>query len=158
MKNIFKIIIIFYLLTINLRTLAAELVVETSVEKKNIFKTLTRKSLTKLETVEFLSKYIIIIDDRKNDGLVVYYFDGKIYKIYKDLELISEDKWDFTMNGYLKIFDNKNKEIWKIQPSKENTINIKRKSNLIGKLYEFSYKDKTDFYLSLEQKKLNPLQ
>ena len=158
MKNISKIIIIFYLLTINLRTLAAELVVETSVEKKNIFKTLTRKSLTKLETVEFLSKYIIIIDDRKNDGLVVYYFDGKIYKIYKDLELISEGKWDFTMNGYLKIFDNKNKEIWKIQPSKENTINIKRKSNLIGKLYEFSYKDKTDFYLSLEQKKLNPLQ
>ena len=158
MKNIFKIIIIFYLLTINLRTLAAELVVETSVEKKNIFKTLTRKSLTKLETIEFLSKYIIIIDDRKNDGLVAYYFDGKIYKIYKDLELISEDKWDFTMNGYLKIFDNKNKEIWKIQPSKENTINIKRKSNLIGKLYEFSYKDKTDFYLSLEQKKLNPLQ
>ena len=146
------------MLTINLRTLAAELVVETNVEKKNIFKTLTRKSLTKLETVEFLSKYIIIIDDRKNRGLVTYYFDGKIYRIYKDLELISEGKWDFTMNGYLKMFNNKNKEIWKIQPSKENTINIKRKSNLIGKLYEFSYKDKTDFYLSLEQKKLNPLQ
>ena len=49
------------------------------------------------------------------------------------------------------MFNNKNKEIWKIQPSKENTINIKRKSNLIGKLYEFSYKNKTDFYLSLEQ-------
>ena len=38
MKNIFKIIIIFYLLTINLRTLAAELVVETNVEKKIFLK------------------------------------------------------------------------------------------------------------------------
>jgi len=158
MKNIVKIIIIFYLLTIDLRTLAAELVVETNVKKKDIFKTLTRKSLTKLETIEFLSKYIIIIDDKKSDGLVTYYFDGMIYRRYKNLELISEGKWEFTMNGYLKVFNNENKEIWKIQPSKENTINIKRKSNLIGKLYEFSYKDKTDFYLSLEEKKLNSLQ
>ena len=51
----------------------------------------------------------------------------KFLKKYKDLNLISEDKWGFSMLGNLKVFNNNNKNTWKIQPSKINTINIKKK-------------------------------
>ena len=155
MNRIFKIIIIYFLFISPRSTFAVELINQIKGEDKNIFKTLTRKSLTKTETMEFLYEYVIIIDDNRGDGLVTYYFDDMFYKRYKDLELISEDKWSFSIAGYLKIFNDSAKEIWKIQPSKQNTINIKKKSKLVGKLYKFSYGNKTDFYLRLEKNKLN---
>ena len=43
---------------------------------------------------------------------------------------------------------------WKIQPGKKNVINIKKKFGTVGQLYEFSYQNKTEFYLELEEKKL----
>ena len=90
----------------------------------------------------------------RGNGVVTYYFEDGLYKRYKDLKLISQDKWGFTLLGHLKLYNNNNKIIWKIQPSKENTINIKKKINSVGKLYEFLYKEKTAFYLDLEEKKL----
>ena len=153
MNVFFKIMIIsFFLNPIN--TFAVELVTQIKDKNKNIFKTLTRKSLSKEETREFLYKYVIIINDERGDGLVIYYFDDGFYKRYKGLELISEDRWSFSVTGYIKLFYNKDKETWKIQPAKQNTINIKKKLELIGKLYEFSYKNKTDFYLKLMRKKI----
>ena len=142
------------LLSNNNNTFAVEAVNKIKDKSKNIFKTLTRKSLKKEETIKFLSEYVIIFDDMRGNGVVTYYFEDGLYKRYKDLKLISQDKWGFTLLGHLKLYNNNNKIIWKIQPSKENTINIKKKINSVGKLYEFLYKEKTAFYLDLEEKKL----
>ena len=150
--NTLRIMIIFYFLTANF--VAAEVVDKIKKESKNVFKTLTRKSLDKHQTIKFISDYVIVFDDMKEDGIVVYYFEDKIYKRYKDLELISEDNWTISKLGYLKIFSNKKKNIWKIQLGKENIINIKEKMISIGKSYKFSYQDKTDYYLDLEEKKI----
>ena len=147
--------IVSFLFLSSVNTFAVELVTQIKDESKNVFKTLTRKSLTKEEVAEFLYEYVIIIDDERGDGLVTYYFDDGFYKRYKDLELISKDKWKFSITGFLEIFNNKDKEVWKIQPSIKNTINIKKKLKLVGKLHKFSYENKTDFYLKLERKKLN---
>ena len=152
---VFKIIAILILLNFNNPTFAGEAINKIKKESKNILETLTRKSLTKQEMLEFLSIYVIIIDDKKGDGVVTYYFEDFIYKRYKNLVLISEDKWIISKLGSLKIFNNKKKSTWKIQPSKKNTINIKKKTNSFGKLYNFEYADKTDFYLKLEEKKIN---
>jgi len=123
-------------------------------KSKNIFKTLTRKSLNKEETIQFISEYIITIDDQKGDGTVIYFFEDEIYKRYKNLKVLSEDFWELSKLGYLKIYYNDEKVTWKIQPSKDNTINIKKKTETVGKLFKFSYSDKTDYYLDLEEKKL----
>ena len=135
--------------------LSVEVVDKIKHESKDIFKTLTRTSLEKEDVIKFLSEYVILIDDDRGDGVVAYYFENNIYKRYKNLELLSEDKWRISKLDSLNIFNKNKKETWKIQPSKKNTINIKRKLNLIGKLYDFSYEWKTDYYLKLEQKKLN---
>ena len=135
--------------------LSVEVVDKIKHESKDIFKTLTRTSLEKEDVIKFLSEYVILIDDDRGDGVVAYYFENNIYKRYKNLELLSEDKWRISKLNSLNIFNKNKKETWKIQPSKKNTINIKRKLNLIGKLYDFSYEWKTDYYLKLEQKKLN---
>ena len=154
MSIYFKIMIVSFLFLSSVNTFAVELVTQIKDENKNIFKTLTRKSLTKEETKEFLYEHVIIINDERGDGLVTYYFDDGFYKRYKGLKLISKDKWGFSITGYIKLFNNKEKETWKIQPAKQNTINIKKKSKLVGKLYEFSYRNKTNFYLELEKEKL----
>jgi len=154
MSIISKIMIISFLFLNSVNTFAVELITQIKGEGKNVFKTLTRKSLTKEESKEFLYEYVIIINDERGDGLVTYYFDDGVYKRYKGLELISKDKWGFSITGHIRLFNNKEKEIWKIQPAKQNTINIKKKSKLVGRLYEFSYKNKTNFYLELEKKKL----
>ena len=152
--------ILFFMVTIflfgsNTNTLAVEIIDEIKKESKSVIKTLTRKSLKKEETIKFLKEYVIIFDDKRGDGIVTYYFEDIFYKRYKDLNLISEDKWGFSMLGKLKVFNNNNKNTWKIQPSKINTINIKKKVNSLGELYQFSYRSKTDFYLELEEKKIN---
>ena len=47
------------------------------------------------------------------------------------------------------------KHIGKFNQATRNTINIKKKFNSLGQLYEFSYKNKTNFYLKIEEKKLD---
>jgi len=37
----------------------------------------------------------------------------------------------------------------------ENTIQVKNKLNSIGELHEFSYENKTDYYIKLEEKKIS---
>ena len=154
MNFVIKVILIIILFNYNTNSFAIESVDKIKKKSKNIFKTLTRKSLDKFQILEFLSVYVIIMDDNRGDGVVTYYFDNNTYKRYKDLDLISEDKWNISKFGHLKIFYKKEKNIWKIQPAKNNTINIKKKFGDLGKLYGFLYKDKTEFYLLLEEKKI----
>jgi hypothetical protein len=149
---------IIFLLNNCSNVFALEVTDKIKKESKDILKTLTRKSLNKDEILIFLSEYVIIIDDKRGDGSVIYYFDDFTYKRYNNLILISEDKWNISKLGFLKLYNNNIKETWKIQPSKENTINIKKKFNSLGELYKFSYEDKTNFYLKLEEKKLNDSQ
>ena len=155
MNYILRIMSIIVLLSFNTNTFALEGINNVNKDDRDIFKTLTRKSLTRQETLKFLAEYIIIIDDKKGDGIVTYYFDNLIYKRYKNLELISQDKWKISKLGSLKIFDSNKKSTWKIQPMKKNTINIKKKITSIGKLYYFEYANKTDYYLRLEEKNIN---
>jgi hypothetical protein len=163
MVKFFKIfIIILTPLILSIDTQAVEIIDKGSNaigkiknESKNVFNTLTKKSLKEDEIIKFLSKYVIIVDDKKGDGSVVYYFEDNVYKRYKNFELITEDVWKISkIDRQLKIFNNKSKSTWKIQPGKKNTINIKKKLSIIGKLHKFSYKSKTDYHISLEEKKL----
>ena len=154
MNFVIKVILIILLFNYNTNTFAIESVDKIKKKSKNIFKTLTRKSLNKFEILEFISTFVIVINDNRGNGVVTYYFEDNIYKRYNGLNLISEDRWNISKLGHLKIFYKKEKNIWKIQPAKNNTINIKKKFGDLGKLYEFSYEDKTDFYLLLEEKKI----
>ena len=155
MNNFLKIMSIFILLNTTTSVFAVETTNKIEIKSENILKTLTRKSLSKQELLQFLFEYVIIIDDEKGNGIVTYYFKDDIYTRYKNLEIISEDKWLITRLGYLLIFDNNKKNFWKIQPSKENKINIKKSIASIGKVHNFAYKNKTDYYLKLEKKKIN---
>ena len=158
--KIFSILVVFSLLNTNIY--AAEVLdkgTKTIGKIKNesgkVFNSLIKKSLNEDEIKEFLSNYVITIDDKRGDGLVTYYFEDKVYKRYKDLELVSEDKWKVSyLDKKLKIFYGNGKSTWKIQPGKINTINIKNKVTSLGNLYEFSYQSKTDYHVSLEEKKL----
>jgi len=145
---------ILLLFSINSNVVATETINKIKKQSKNIFKTLTRKSLKQEELRSFITEYVIHIDDNKSDGLVTYYFNDNTYQRYKDLVFISEDVWKITRSGYLEIYNNKKKDRWKIQLGKENTINIKEKKNSIGNLYLFLYENKTDYYIKLEEKKI----
>jgi hypothetical protein len=155
MNNVLTIMTIFFLLNSS-NVFASDADVKVKKKNKSIFKTLTRKSLDKAQVLNFLSEYVVIIDEKNGDGLVTYYFDDIVYKIYKNFDLISINNWSISRAGTLTLHDNnKNKTYWKIQPSNKNTINIKKKFNSLGQLYEFSYKNKTNFYLKIEEKKLD---
>ena len=106
MNPIFKIMIVLSLFIYPSNTLSTEVIGQIKEKSKNVFRTLTRKSLTKKEVAKFLYEYVIIIDDERGDGLVTYYFDDGFYKRYKDLELISKDRWSFSAAGYIKLFYN----------------------------------------------------
>lgn len=155
MKFFLKIIIIFFCINVNTSTLAVEVIDKISNESKNIFKTLTRKSLKKEKLLEFILNNVIIIDDKRGDGVVTYYFEDSIYKRYKDLKIISQDVWKISSFGFLNILNGPKKHIWKVQIEKGNTINIKDKLNSVGTLHEFSYQDKTNYYIKVEEKKFN---
>lgn len=87
MKKIFSIFIIFFLFT-NSNFAADE------IEKgKTLLKSLSKKSLTKKETITFLSEYAVILEDERGDGKVTYIFDDEKYSRYKDSEIISTDAW-----------------------------------------------------------------
>jgi len=153
MNSVLKIMTIFFLLN-NSNVFASEADVKVKKQNKSIFKTLTRKSLNKAELLIFLSEYVIIIDKKNGEGLFTYYFDDIIYKKYQNFDLISINKWTISRTGTLILLDNNKKSYWKIQPSNNGTINIKKKFNSLGQLYEFTYKNKTNFYLKIEEKKL----
>ena len=124
-------------------------------EGKTVLKSLTRKSLKGEEINKFIEEYVITIDDGRGDGLVTYYFYEKVYKRYKDLEFVSEDKWKISyLDKKLKIYYGKDKNTWKIQPGEKNFISINKKITTMGKSYKFSYENKTDYYLKLEEEKL----
>tara|TARA_B100000795_G_scaffold79676_1_gene57130 strand:+ start:1364 stop:1852 length:489 start_codon:yes stop_codon:yes gene_type:complete len=154
MSFFLRIIIVFFLLNTDTSVLAADVIDKVKKESKNIFKTLTGKSLKKDELIIFLSNYVFLINDKRGDGVVTYYFEDTFYKRYKKLELLSVDKWRISKLGHLKIFNDIDQYTWKIQPGKKNVINIKKKFGTVGQLYEFSYQNKTEFYLELEEKKL----
>tara|TARA_B110000971_G_C19555410_1_gene296364 strand:+ start:110 stop:499 length:390 start_codon:yes stop_codon:yes gene_type:complete len=105
MKFFLKIIIIFFCINVNTSTLAVEVIDKISNESKNIFKTLTRKSLKKEKLLEFILNNVIIIDDKRGDGVVTYYFEDSIYKRYKDLKIISQDVWKISSFGFLNILN-----------------------------------------------------
>jgi len=153
MNNVLTIMTIFFLLNSS-NVFASDADVKVKKKNKSIFKTLTRKSLDSAQALNFLSEYVIVIDEKNGVGLVTYYFDDMVYKVYKNFVLISINNWTISRNGTLSLHDNNNKNYWKIQPSNKNTINIKKRFNSFGQLYEFSYKDKTNFYLKLEEIKL----
>ena len=149
MKRLINYIIVFLLLTIN--TFASEKI-ETG---KTFLKSITNKSLTKKETISFLNKFAVIIEDERGDGEVTYVFDSENYTRYKGIEVISTDAWRFSNLGALRLFNKDIKMTWKIKISdKENLINIKTKFEPVGKLYKFSVMDKSDFFNQIEEAKL----
>ena len=151
MKKILNFIIIFLLFTSNI--FAAD-----EIEKgKTLLKSLSKKSLTKKETISFLKEYAIILEDERSDGEVTYVFDDENYIRYKGIEVISTDAWRFSKLGAMRLFNKDIKLTWKIKPKTkktENLINIKTKFDPVGKLYKFTVMDKKDFLDQIEQIKL----
>ena len=146
MKKIFSTLIIFLLFTSSI--FAAD-----EIEKgKTLLKSLSKKSLTKKETISFLKEYAVIVEDERGDGKVTYIFDDEKYSRYKGTEIISTDSWRFSKLGALRLFNKDIKMTWKIKISdKENLINIKTKFDPVGKLYEFEVKTKKEFLDQIEQ-------
>jgi len=146
MKKLFNIIIIFLLFTSSI--FAAD-----EIEKgKILLKSLSKKSLTKKETISFLNEYAVIIEDERGDGEVTYVFDDDKYSRYKGTEIISTDAWRFSKLGALRLFNTDVKMTWKIKiGDKENLINIKTKFDPVGKLYGFEVKTKKEFLNQIEQ-------
>ena len=98
-KKTFTILFLIFLLINN--TYAAD-----EIEKgKTLLKSLSKKSLTKKETIEFVKEYAISIDDGRGDGVVTYIFEEKNYNRYKDFKVISEDGWRFSKLGALRLFN-----------------------------------------------------
>ena len=153
MKKLFNIIIIFLLFTSSI--FAAD-----EIEKgKTLLKSLSKKSLTKKETISFLNEYAVIIEDERGDGEVTYVFDDDKYSRYKGTEIISTDAWRFSNLGALRLFNKDIKMTWKIKISdKENLINIKTKFDPVGKLYGFEVKTKKEFLDQIEQIKQAEIQ
>jgi len=155
--------IFFYFFSVSMNVNAVEVLDKSSetlekitTEGKTVLKKLIKTSLKEKEINIFLSEYVITIDDQRGDGIVTYYFEDKIYKRYKDLKLISEDKWKVSyVDKKLKIYYGKEKSTWKIQPAGESTIDIKTKLSFLGKSHRFSYPYKADYNVLLEEEKLS---
>ena len=164
MIKLFKILaVFFYVFSININVQAAKVLDKSSetldkitTGSKSVIKKLIKTSLKEKEIKKFLSEYVITIDDERGDGIVTYYFEDKIYKRYKDLKIISEDKWKVSyLDKKLKIYYGKEKSTWKIQPAGDSTIDIKTKLSFLGKSIRFSYPYKTDYNVLLEEEKLS---
>ena len=155
MKKILNFIIIFVLFTSNI--FASD---EIEIGK-TLLKSLSKKSLTKEETFNFLKEYAIILEDERGDGEVTYVFDDENYYRHKGTEVISTDAWRFSKLGALRLFNKDIKLTWKIKPKTkktENLINIKAKFDPVGKLYKFTVMDKKDFLDQIEQAKQAEIQ
>jgi len=122
---------------------------ETVNKTKDFLKSISKRSLSKNETAEFLNNYAITLNDERNEGQVTYIFDKESYKRYKNGEIISEDGWRFSNLGALRIFSGDIKLTWKIKLDKQNHIVIKTKFQPIGKKYPFTYQLKEIFFESI---------
>tara|TARA_S200000501_G_scaffold50040_1_gene40165 strand:- start:1030 stop:1479 length:450 start_codon:yes stop_codon:yes gene_type:complete len=145
--KIFRISIVFFILTS--LTLANETLEATVDKTKDLLKSISKRSLNKSQTAEFLNNYAITLEDERNDGLVTYIFDEKNYKRYQNGKVISEDGWRFTTLGKLRVFSGDIKLTWKFKLDKQNMIVIKTKYQPIGKEYPFTYQLKEKFFNQL---------
>ncbi|MDA9720539.1 hypothetical protein N9U51_00165 [Candidatus Pelagibacter sp.] len=143
-KKISSFVCIFLFLT-SLST-AKEKIDQTIDKTTDFLKSITKRSLNKSETSEFLNNYAITLEDERNQGLVTYIFNKQNYKRYKDGKVISEDGWRFTKLGKLRVFSGDIKLTWKFKLDKQNVIVIKTKFQPIGKEYPFTYQFKEKFF------------
>ena len=101
-KKIFSVVFIF--LFLSSISIAKDKIDETIDKTTDFLKSITKKSLSKSQTAEFLNNYAITLEDERNQGVVTYIFDEKNYKRYQDGNVISEDGWRFTNLGKLRVF------------------------------------------------------
>ena len=148
-KKIFSILFIF--LFLSSISIAKDKIDETIDKTTDFLKSITKKSLTKSQTAEFLNNYAITLEDERNQGVVTYIFDEKNYKRYQDGKVISEDGWRFTNLGRLRVFSGDIKLTWKFKLDKQNVIVIKTKFQPIGKEYPFTYQLKDSFLDQINQ-------
>ena len=146
-NKIFSSIII--VLFLNSFSVANEKIDQTIDKTTDFLKSISKRSLNKSQTAEFLNNYAITLEDERNQGIVTYIFDEKNYKRYKDGKIISEDGWRFTNLGKLRVFSGDIKLTWKFKLDKQNTIVIKTKFQPIGKEYPFTYQLKDKYFESL---------
>ena len=125
---------------------ANEKIDETIDKTTDFLKSISKRSLNKSETAEFLNNYAITLVDERNQGEVTYIFDENNYKRYQAGKVISEDGWRFTNLGKLRVFSGDIKLTWKFKLDKENKIVIKTKFQPIGKEYPFTYQLKDKFF------------
>ena len=143
-NNSLKAFLIFFLLTSFVE--ANEKIDQTIDKTTDFLKSISKRSLNKSQTAEFLNNYAITLEDERNQGVVTYIFDEKNYKRYQDGKVISEDGWRFTKLGKLRVFSGDIKLTWKFKLDKQNIIVIKTKFQPIGKEYPFSYQLKDKFF------------
>ena len=137
---------IFLLLFITNYSIAKDKIDQTIDKTTDFLKSISKKSLNKSETAEFLNNYAITLEDERNQGEVTYIFDEKSYKRYQKGEIISEDGWRFTSLGKLRVFSGDIKLTWKFKLDKQNLVVIKTKFQPIGKEYPFTYQLKDSFF------------
>ncbi len=143
-KKISSFVCIFLFLTS--LSMAKEKIDQTIDKTTDFLKSITKRSLNKSETSEFLNNYAITLEDERNQGLITYIFNKQNYKRYKDGKVISEDGWRFTKLGKLRVFSGDIKLTWKFKLDKQNVIVIKTKFQPIGKEYPFTYQLKEKFF------------
>ena len=83
-----------------------------------------------------ITKYVLILDDGKGDGVVTYFFDQskREYFRIKKFKTISKNAYRFTKTGQLRIFEPGDiKLTWKIEMGEKNIIEIKAKYSPKGK-------------------------
>ena len=155
MKVVIKLSIIFFIfVSVNIISKPSLTDGTNNRNNKKVLDLLTSESLKGDDLLNFINEYVIDINDGHGDGIVTYYFEESYYKRYKGLNFISEGKWSISKFDFLKLSNNKEKKRWKIKIGKQNLILIKKGFTLTGKIHEFSYKDKTDFYIKLQEKNI----
>ena len=137
---------VFILLILTSFSVANEKIDQTIDKTTDFLKSISKRSLSKSETAEFLNNYAITLEDERNQGVVTYIFDEKNYKRYQDGKVISEDGWRFTNLGKLRVFSGDIKLTWKFKLDKQNVIVIKTKFQPLGKEYPFTYQLKDKFF------------
>ena len=142
---------VFILLILTSFSVANEKIDETIDKTTDFLKSISKRSLNKSETAEFLNNYAITLVDERNQGEVTYIFDENNYKRYQAGKVISEDGWRFTNLGKLRVFSGDIKLTWKFKLDKENKIVIKTKFQPIGKEYPFTYQLKDKFFEQINQ-------
>ena len=147
-KKIFS--ILFISLFLSSISIAKDKLDETIDKTTDFLKSITKKSLSKSQTAEFLNNYAITLKDERTNGEVTYIFDNESYKRYKNGNIISEDGWRFSKLGALRQFNGDIKLTWKIKIGKENLMVIKTKFQPIGKEYPFTYKLKKLFFEEIQ--------